>query len=93
MVKCVQTSERLKYAQMYTLHTDIDILSKETNVHPVIFSLLLYYKKGNINVRIFRLVLYSVPKLNPRQINLDFEASAILVILEVFSHAEINGCS
>lgn len=49
-------------------------------------------EKGNINVRIFRLVLYSVPELNPQQINLDFEASAILVILEVFSHAEINGC-
>lgn len=49
-------------------------------------------EKGNINVRTFRLVLYSVPELNPQQIHLDFEASAILVILKGFSNAEINGC-
>lgn len=80
-----------QFAQIYTIHADFGSSSEETNVHPVIFS-LLPDKKKETYVRMFRLILDSVPEWNPQQINLDFEAAAISAIREVFPEAEINGC-
>lgn len=40
----------------------------------------------------FHLTLESVPEWNLQQIHLDFEASAIPAIREVFPQADIEGC-
>lgn len=76
---------------MYTIHTDFENESKDTNVHPVIFDLLLDEKRETY-VCMFRIILDSVPEWNSQEINLDLEASTISVIRQGFLQVEINGC-
>lgn len=79
---------RSKCAQIYIIHADCDGSSEETNFHAAIVSILPDKKRYD---RIFRLTLDLVPELNPQQMNLDFEASAIITYPRGCSQAEING--
>lgn len=38
----------------------------------------------------FKLILQAVPSWKPRQVNVDFEAAAILALKEVFGTVEVN---
>ena len=76
---------------IYTIHADLGGRSDETNVFPVVFA-LLPNKKKETYVRLFQLIMEAVPQWRPSVVNVDFEASAIAALRQVFPTAEISGC-
>lgn len=80
-----------QFSQLYTIHVDLGSTLEETNVVPVIFA-LLPNKRKETYVRMFRMILEEVPNWVPDTVHIDFEASAISALREVFPSVNINGC-
>lgn len=80
-----------QFKQIYTIHADLGSTATETNVAAVAFA-LLPNKKKETYVRMLQMILREVPDWKPETINIDFEASAVAALRDVFPDAKIQGC-
>lgn len=84
-------SSTKQFSQIYSIHADFGSSTEETNIYPVVFA-LLPNKKKETYVRLFQLILNAVPNWTPRQVNVDYEVSAISALKEVFATVKVRGC-
>ncbi|KAI5645679.1 MULE transposase domain-containing protein [Phthorimaea operculella] len=79
------------FSQLYTIHGDLGSTETSTNIVPLFYVLLTNKETATYEV-MFKKIKEAVPAFNPAKFTLDFEASALRAIQNVFPDAVIRGC-
>lgn len=80
------------FTQLYTVHVDLNSTNDSNSILSYVYALLPNKKQKTYNI-LFLLVKSQVPSFKPNVNTLDYEASAMAAIPEVFPGSKIQGCS
>lgn len=79
------------FTQLYTIHVDMGSTDDTNGIIPVIYALLPNKKQKTYEI-LLEVIKSQIPDFQPDTFTLDYEASAMSAIENIFPNAKIQGC-
>lgn len=79
------------FAQLFTIHGNVNSSTETNGVVPLVFA-LMPNRKTESYILVFRLIKAQVPGFNPKKIHCDFELATMNAIRQIFPAAKMIGC-